>query len=179
LPATLVATLYWHYLRGFRRTQSALAVLSLNEFPQYFDEDLSDDVAAILHAAALLDSTEYLVFELAYKDWFGEKATDQRVERYFTRYMFAEEVPVWVRQYARKVITLNQEGKLNPRALGVYKPLPSRRMMLIGKVYTGLLLAVFLGLTYAAYKETGLFGNWGSFPRETNSDYRHDHRAMP
>lgn len=151
----------------------------MDDLPQYFDEDISADVAAILQTAAVLDATEYLVFQLAYKDWFGKKATDVRVEPHFSRYMFGEIVPIWVRQYTRKVIKLDQDGGLNPRALGVYQRLPSRRMILIGKAYVGFLLGIFCVLTYVAYKDTGLLRNLRPLSAETQTDYRYEHRAMP
>lgn len=149
----------------------------MEDFPQYFDEDVAPDIAAILHTAALLDITEYLVFKLAYKDWFGERATDERVEPHFVKYMFQEIVPIWVRQYTRKVIKLDEEGSLNPRSLGVYKRLPSRRMILVGKTYMGFLLAVFFALTYVAYKDSDWFRGW--LPISARSEYHYDHRAMP
>ena len=40
-----------------------------------FKPSLPDDVAGVLKTAALLDATEYRVFELAYRDWHGCKAS--------------------------------------------------------------------------------------------------------
>lgn len=69
-----------------------------------FKSQLPADVAGVLKTAALLDTTEYRVFELAYRDWYGNSANATEIERFFTTYMFTEIVPLWVRQFTRKTI---------------------------------------------------------------------------
>lgn len=123
---------------------------------QRFDEPLPRDLADILTATALLDTTEFVVFQLAYQDWFGTRVDEKVIEPYFSAYMFDEQVPAWVSHFTRRVIELDAAGELNPRRLGVSRRLPSQRMMLIGKIYTVALLVIFCLLTAIAYIPEGV-----------------------
>lgn len=121
-----------------------------------FEEQLPRELADILTAAALLDTTEFVVFRLAYQDWFGTRVDESVIEPFFAAYMFGEKVPPWVSHFTRRVIELDAAGELNPRRLGVQRRLPSQRMMLIGKLYTLALLVIFCLLTAIAYVPEGL-----------------------
>lgn len=69
-----------------------------------FETQLPSDVAGVLKTAALLDTTEYRVFELAYRNWYGLVANDTQIESFFIAYMFKDNVPLWVRQFTRHTI---------------------------------------------------------------------------
>jgi len=134
---------------------------------QYFDENLAREHWDLLEAAALLQVTEFRVFEMAYKDWYGAAARQYVIETHFRDYMFQQIVPPWVSHFARRIVDLGQSGELDPRDFGIYRRLPSRRMILIGQVYAGMLLAAFLLLVYMAYGDTwfsGLMAGNGPFP---------------
>lgn len=118
---------------------------------QYFDEDLAQDQWDLLESAALLQVTEFRIFELAYKDWYGAAPKAQVIEVHFRNYMFNQLIPAWVSRFCRRVVELGQDGTLNPADFGVYQRLPSRRMMRIGQAYTGMLLVAFLVLVCMAY----------------------------
>lgn len=124
---------------------------------QYFDEDVDPELWDLLQTSSLLDIKEFDVFELAYKEWFGHVPQPHVSEAHFANYMFNQQIPIWVRRYTRKVIDLHERDALNPRELGVYRPLPSRKLKRIGKIYTVILLAVLLYLTVLAYRDTALF----------------------
>ncbi len=120
---------------------------------QYFDEDVASDQWDLLESAALLQVTEFKVFELAYKAWYGVAARQAVIEVHFRNYMFRQVIPVWVAGFCRRVVEMEQAGTLNPKDFGIYHRLPNRRMMLIGKTYAALLLAAFLVLLFMAYGE--------------------------
>lgn len=120
---------------------------------QYFDEDVASDQWDLLESAALLQVTEFKVFELAYKAWYGVAARQTVIEAHFSDYMFRQIIPVWVAGFCRRVVEMEQAGNLNPRDFGIYQRLPNRRMALIGKTYAALLLAAFLVLFVMAYGE--------------------------
>ncbi len=84
-----------------------------------FDENMRPDVQAVLNTSALLEITEFEVFRIAYRDWFGKRAADNVIEPFFTDYMFNEVVPAWVRHFTRLVIDLAREGRLDPRQFGI------------------------------------------------------------
>ena len=93
------------------------------------DEDhILPDQRDILAASAVLEITEYHLFELAYARWFGESPTEAKLENYFVGYMFKVSVPLWVRQYCREVLKQEDAGKLNPMEFGVH-PRPESAIM--------------------------------------------------
>ncbi len=120
---------------------------------QYFDEDIDPELWDLLQSSSLLEVKEFDIFELAYKDWFGHAPKPHVSEAHFSRYMFNKKIPVWVRRYSRKVVELHERGELNPRQLGVYTRLPSKRLKRLGTVYTIVLLATMLYLTVVAYRD--------------------------
>lgn len=111
---------------------------------QYFDEDLKQDSLDLLEAAAALEVKEFKVFELAYREWYGKKPISHVIETHFSNYMFNNVIPVWVRSYSRQVVDLHRSGKLNPAEFGVYQPLPSRRLIFIGRMFATFLILVFI-----------------------------------
>ena len=99
---------------------------------------------SVLDASSALEVTEFRLFELAFQDWYGKKADNLALEKYFAAYMFANRVPGWVRHFARKILKLQAEGRLDPKTFGVWYRLPSTRMMWVAKIYTVTLIAIFL-----------------------------------
>ena len=118
---------------------------------EYFNRHLEQDLIAVLDASSALEVTEFRLFELAFKDWFGKKADQAKMEKYFAAYMFAHRVPGWVRHFSRKILKLQTQGQLDPRAFGVWYRLPSARMILVAKIYTASLLIILLLSTVLIY----------------------------
>ncbi|NIR59678.1 MAG: hypothetical protein GWO02_09215 [Gammaproteobacteria bacterium] len=108
------------------------------------DADMRPDIRDVLDAAALLDVTEYTVFDLAYRDWFGERAAGGLLERAFARYMFDDIVPSWVRHYTRTVVQRAERGELDPEAFGVQWEAPDPRDVWRGRVYISVIIGVTL-----------------------------------
>jgi hypothetical protein len=86
----------------------------------FFDEKkMPVDVADVLEAAALLEVTEFELFRIAYRRWFGADIRDRELERFYLPYMFHGRVPPWVRQLTRAVIADAEAETLDPRSYGV------------------------------------------------------------
>ena len=86
----------------------------------FFDErKMPGDVADVLEAAALLEVTEFELFRIAYRRWFGADIRDRELERFYLPYMFKSQVPPWVRQLTRSVIAEAEAEALDPRSYGV------------------------------------------------------------
>lgn len=115
-----------------------------------FNAHVSPDVVAVLDASAALEVTEFRLFELAWHRWFGSHPDRSRLEHYFAAYMFAERVPLWVRNFARLILDLDARGELDPRAFGVWQRLPSRRMRMLVRLYCAVFLLLFLVIAAAA-----------------------------
>lgn len=120
---------------------------------QRFDPEIAPDVARVLHVAALLDTTEFKVFSLSYHHWFGRHAPEADLEPFFTAYMFKETVPIWVRHFTRHIEDQARHGGIEADDYGLTRPPVTPRMMLIGKLYTFGLIAVFLVLLVLAWNE--------------------------
>lgn len=117
---------------------------------EYFNRHVGADAVAILDASSVLEITEFQFFELAFREWYGRKASESQLEKYFAAYMFANRVPAWVRNFARKILKLHALGRLDPKSFGIWRRLPSARMMMFAKVYVAALLLVFVGLALSA-----------------------------
>jgi len=117
----------------------------------FFNRHLDTDIVAVLDASAALEVTEFRLFQLAFADWYGKSAREEFMERQFAAYMFAQRVPNWVRHFARKILDLHAQGQLEPKSFGVWRRLPSSRMVLIAKVYTTALLLIFILAVAAVY----------------------------
>lgn len=103
-----------------------------------------------MDTVSALDISEFRVFELAFAAWYGYAASPERIEADFVPYMFDGVVPHWVRQYTRKVLRLQREGRLDRAALGLV-PLPRTRSMLArAGAFVVTLVFVFVGLLVMA-----------------------------
>ena len=69
---------------------------------------LSQDQRDIQRALRMLSVNEYRLFELAYREWHGEMATECQLEACYARYLFSGRAPCWVRQFIRNTY---QAGK--------------------------------------------------------------------
>lgn len=115
--------------------------------PWLLGDPVPADVQAVLDAAAVLEITEFDVFELAHRDWYGRPAATRTTERWFAAYMFGGEVPPWVRQFTRRVLT-DHHGRLAPAAPGPARSRSGTRMK--GGVYLALLALALWVLVVAA-----------------------------
>jgi len=130
------------------------------------DKPLSPDLQALLDAVGLLDISEFRLFELAYDAWYGERASPEKLEYAFARYMFRDEVPFWVRHYARRVLKLARQHPLDTSAMGVACLPTSRCGWRRGlRLFSGLVfLLVFLIVLASHSPEWMLFGQQCYFP---------------
>jgi len=114
---------------------------------------LPNDVSDVLDAAALLDTSEFDVFSIAYIKWFGKSASIKMLEKYFTAYMYNAVVPHWTRHFARNIIQLSDSGTLNPNDF-VESPSPaSQKSIFIARAFiiSGIVLMfmLLLGANFA------------------------------
>jgi hypothetical protein len=119
-----------------------------------FDENIRPDIQEVLSTSALLEISEYCVFQIAYQRWHGEHAPERKLEVIFARYLFKEEVPLWVRHFTRHVLGLASEGRLDLEALGVPRPEPDPVSLARGRRYVAITLAVLLSLFFLSLQST-------------------------
>ena len=69
-------------------------------------KELSVDGRQVVGAANVLNVTEFRLFELAYRDWFGCSGLEGELEKVYALYWFTGLAPDWVRHYSRQVLAL-------------------------------------------------------------------------
>lgn len=78
----------------------------------------ADDLALVTEAAAALDTSEIAIFRRAWTHWYGRSPSESRIEPPFLVYMFGGRAPVWVRDYARRIVARHRAEPLDPHAWG-------------------------------------------------------------
>lgn len=119
------------------------------------EKSIPADVRNVLDAAALLQVTEFCLFQIAYRHWHGRDTTERLIEQHFVSYMFWSVVPFWVRQFCRRVLAAEAEGAVNPSDFGVERQADPRLCAVYGRAFAVagtlvgmLLLACSLYLAY-------------------------------
>lgn len=98
------------------------------------------DARAVVAAAAILRVSEFELFRLAYYDWYGLMPQRNALEKPFEHYLLKTLVPPWVRSFARKILKLSAEKRLNPVDYGI-QPAPAAR---IGRVLFGIIALILM-----------------------------------
>ena len=111
------------------------------------EKSIPADVRHVLDAAALLQVSEFCLFQLAYRHWHGSDTSERSIEQHFVPYMFRSVVPFWVRQLCRRVLEASADGTLNPVDFGVEparvsedSPVVFVRALAVGGAVVGMLL---------------------------------------
>ena len=112
-----------------------------------------NDSRAVVDTASVLHVSELEVFRLAYRNWFGRPAQDEEIDSCFSHYIDDSEVPMWVRDFTRRVQTLHTQGCLDVRRFGV-EPAPDTThwMAFLGGMAFAGMLALLALLVYLAIK---------------------------
>lgn len=118
---------------------------------RFFDEKkIPLDVWQVLRTAAVLSIPEFRVFEIAYKQWFGEDTDEATIESHFVPYMFKDAVPMWVRHFCKRVLKLDKDGTLNPTEFGITSPVATREQQSRGVEFMILAVASIVTLVLLA-----------------------------
>lgn len=77
------------------------------------DHDENPERAFAARAANLIQVGEFQLIQLAYFEWFGEDMPEATGHSLFHAYMLHNQVPHWVRHYARRILALDAAGSLD------------------------------------------------------------------
>lgn len=105
-----------------RHPAAPLRYPSLHErFPMLkilYKPDALDNVESnlVAEAANRLEVGEFQVFQLGYFAWFGCEIEAKALENAFFGYLLENQVPHWVRHFARRIVQLDDQGGLHPYA---------------------------------------------------------------
>ena len=75
-----------------------------------------DDIpkrSEILHAANLLQIGEFQLIQLAYKVWYKENLSEDKINKIFSEYMITGIIPIWVTYYAKDILKLDRANVLD------------------------------------------------------------------
>ena len=96
------------------------------------------DVQQVFTASAWLGVSEFQVFCDAWREWYNEEPSENRIEPFFIEFLGRDAVPFWVRSYVRSV--LNRKDLLKKE----------RKRVIIGRLtYYIPLLIFFILLMWA------------------------------
>lgn len=116
------------------------------------------DVMEVLETSNVLSISEFRVFSLAYRSWYGVEGEESVLEGHFTPYMFREEVPFWVRRYTHEVLELERQGRLDPTELGIETPRGDMSTRRRGFGYAFLIASSLIGLVLLARAAASTLG---------------------
>lgn len=89
------------------------------------ESDASSIENNVLAAARVLGISEFEVFKASYQHWFGTSSDAIAIESCFTAYIFEGEIPYWTRHFCHRVMTMHQQGQLDPSQFWSGKPAQS------------------------------------------------------
>lgn len=102
------------------------------------------DGGEVRNAAAVLQISEFNVFELAWMRWFGVEPENAVIEHWYGPYMTDGLVPHWVRHFCFAVFERASRGELDPSEFGVVPRVGGAGGVQRGILYAVLILAVVL-----------------------------------
>ena len=136
------------------------------------DWDDSPKRSEILHAANLLQIGEFQLIQLAYKVWYKEDLSEDKINKIFEEYMITGIIPIWVTYYAKDIIKLDDANVLNDHdekyhvydhEFGTYIYDNKQRRMR-GVVYATIIAIVFIASHYMAINYVEVEESAGFYP---------------
>ncbi len=124
-----------------------------------------DDAQAVVDAASALHISEFDLFCLAYRNWFGYAPERGKIDACFSHYVDDALVPMWVRAFARRVNQLRAEGRLDPRDFDLPLPVRGNAWMGFLGIVSLTLMAAYVALLVYLAANPGVPGTpWCQFP---------------
>lgn len=109
------------------------------------------DALAVVDTASALHVSELEVFRLAYYNWFGRPANEKEIDASFHRYLHRAIVPMWVRDFTRRIRQLRDDHRLDVSEFGIEPAPPANAWMVFwGAMSLALMLAIVVLLVYLA-----------------------------
>lgn len=107
-------------------------------------EHIRKDLEEVMTASRLLQISEFRFFNLAYAQWYGHDISEKGLEHIFASYMFEDIVPHWVRHFTRKVLSLFEQGVLDPEMFHIERPVSTLEKRSEGIGYTIILVILLV-----------------------------------
>jgi hypothetical protein len=105
----------------------------------------------VVCAASLLHVSEFDLFRLAYRNWYGRAPTEHQLASAFDGYLERTDIPMWVRAFVRQIQSLQAEDRLDPAHFGLRpRPAAGLRSGFIGAFALLVMLMIIALLVYWA-----------------------------
>ena len=136
------------------------------------DWDDNPKRSEILDAANLLQIGEFQLIQLAYKSWYRQELSEDKVNKIFSEYMYRNITPIWVRYYAKDIIKLDNVNVLNgyderyhvyDHEFGAYI-YDNKQRRRRGVLYATIIAFVFIATHYMAINYVGDNESAGFYP---------------
>ena len=136
------------------------------------DIDDSPKRSEILNAANLLQIGEFQIIQLAYKVWYKENLSEDKINNIFSEYMVSGIIPIWVTAYARDILKLDQANVLDSynekyhvydHEFGAYI-YDNKQRRRLGVLYATIIAFVFIASHYMAINYVEDEESAGFFP---------------
>jgi len=98
----------------------------------------------IAFIAAILQISEYELFRIAYRSWFNQSISENRLDTLFKDYLATGSVPYWVNDFTRKAHEKFKAGELDYRDYGIKRRVCDRKTRIKGWILTIFLFLLLL-----------------------------------
>ena len=143
-------------------------------FKTLLKPDWDDDPkrSEIIYAANLIQVGEFQLIQLAYKSWYRQELSEDKVNKIFSEYMYRNITPIWVRYYAKDIIKLDNVNMLNgyderyhvyDHEFGAYI-YDNKQRRRRGVLYATIIAFVFIATHYMAINYVGDNESAGFYP---------------
>ena len=143
-------------------------------FKTLLKPDWDDDPkrSEIIYAANLIQVGEFQLIQLAYKSWYRQELSEDKVNKIFSEYMYRNITPIWVRYYAKDIIKLDNVNVLNgyderyhvyDHEFGAYI-YDNKQRRRRGVLYATIISFVFIATHYMAINYVGDNESAGFYP---------------
>ena len=143
-------------------------------FKTLLKPDWDDDPkrSEIIYAANLIQVGEFQLIQLAYKSWYRQELSEDKVNKIFSEYMYRNITPIWVRYYAKDIIKLDNVNMLNgcgeryhvyDHEFGAYI-YDNKQRRRRGVLYATIISFVFIATHYMAINYVGDNESAGFYP---------------
>jgi len=77
------------------------------------DREEDPERTVVARAANVLQVGEFQLLQLAYRDWYGQELPIALCDQLFQAYMLRNEIPIWARHYARRILDFEERGLID------------------------------------------------------------------
>ena len=110
-----------------------------------------NEVEAVQFVGQFLEVSEYEVFQLAYKDWYGKRMTSGTMDYRFENYLDEDVVPFWVWTFVKGVIKKYEQDEVKRTDYGIETKILTMPQKIMGWfIFLGVVLFAIIFSLFAS-----------------------------